>query len=296
VDAVALVPFLRRFYLGSPRPLLLDVGANVGDSSEAFMELLCAPAGEAFVVRAESGTRRADSRGEGAACLGLPEEALRGGRVLAYEPVAVNVEALRARAEQRGWPAAGWRGFRMALVAPEQAPSAAEPSRVKFFSNNEAGDQQGGLAANSSFVTENDFTLVPAWTVDAHLDSLGEGAAPVLLLKVDAEGFDSHVLRGAARLLRERRAVFVVFEYNHKWRSDPDKGTLRDAVERLRGFGYFCWLMTPEHLLPLSGRWWDDAYEIWAWSNAVCARSGESDGALLLSWWQERLLHPFGCE
>lgn len=36
----------------------------------------------------------------------------------------------------------------------------------------------------------------------------------MLLLKVDAEGFDSHVLRGAARLLREQRAVFLTFEYN----------------------------------------------------------------------------------
>jgi len=297
VDSAALVPFLRRFYAGTPRPLLIDVGANVGDSSEALMELLCAPAGEQFVMRPESGVHRADSRGvEGAACTGAPEEALRGGRVLAYEPVAVNFRALEARGGERGWGGAGWRAFDMALVAPEQAPSALEPAQVKFFSSGEAGDQQGGLAANSSFVTEADFTLVPAWTLDAHLDSLGEGSAPVLLLKVDAEGFDSHVLRGAARLLRERRATFVSFEYNHKWRSDPDKATLHDVVERLRDVGYLCWLMTPAHLLPLSGRWWMEEYEFWGWSNVVCSRSGQSDGALLLSWWNERVVMPFGCE
>jgi hypothetical protein len=184
----------------------------------------------------------------------------------------------------------------MALVAPEQAPSEAAPAQVKFFSSGEAGDQQGGLAANSSFVTEADFTLVPAWTLDAHLDSLGEGSAPVLLLKVDAEGFDSHVLRGAARLLRERRATFVTFEYNHKWKSDPDKATLEAVVERLRDVGYDCFLMTPTHLLPLSGRWWMQEYEFWGWSNVVCARSGQSDGALLLNWWNERVVMPFGCE
>jgi len=297
VDSAALVPFLRRFYAGTPRPLLIDVGANVGDSSEALMELLCAPAGEQFVLRPESGTHRADSRGvEGAACTGAPEEALRGGRVLAYEPVAVNFRALEARGGERGWGGAGWRAFEMALVAPEQAPSAVEPARVKFFSSGEAGDQQGGLSANSSFVTEADFTLVPAWTLDAHLDSLGEGSAPVLLLKVDAEGFDSHVLRGAARLLRERRATFVTFEYNHKWKSDPDKATLEAVVERLRDVGYDCFLMTPTHLLPLSGRWWMQEYEFWGWSNVVCARSGQSDGALLLNWWNERVVMPFGCE
>jgi hypothetical protein len=134
-----------------------------------------------------------------------------------------------------------------------------------------------------------DYKLVPAWTLDAHLDSLGEGHAPVLLLKVDAEGFDSHVLRGAARLLREQRAVFLTFEYNvrkmlygpcrfdtprthlypltlqTKWKSDPDKATLHDVVEWLREFGYLCWFMTTTHLVPLSGRWWSDDYEVWAW-------------------------------
>jgi FkbM family methyltransferase len=297
VDSATLVPFLRRFYSGTPRPLLIDVGANVGDTSEALMELLCAPVGEQFIVRPETGMHRADSRGvEGAACGGTPQEALRGGRVLAYEPMAKNFIALKARGNERGWGSAGWRAFEMALVAPEQAPSEAAPAQVKFFSSGETGDQQGGLAANSSFVTEENFELVPAWTIDAHLDSLDESRAPVLLLKVDAEGFDAHVLRGAARLLRERRAHFVTFEYNSKWKSDPSGASLRGVIEDLRKVGYLCWLMTPTHLIPLSGRWWVPEYEIWAWSNVVCARSGQSDGALLVGWWNEQLIMPFGCE
>jgi hypothetical protein len=87
----------------------------------------------------------------------------------------------------------------------------------------------------------------------------------VLLLKVDAEGFDAHVLRGAARLLRERRVTFLTFEYNWKWKSDPDKATLHNVVEQLSGFGYNCWLMETSHLLPLSGRWWSAEYEFFNW-------------------------------
>lgn len=297
LDSVALVPFLRRFYAGTQRPLLIDVGANVGDTSEALMELLCEQAGEHFIMRPETGAHRADARsGEGVACTGTPDEVLRGGRVLAYEPAAVNFQALEARGSEGGWGGAGWRAFKMALVAPEEAPSDAAPAQIKFFFSGRAGDQQGGLAANSSLVTEADFTLVPAWTLDAHLNSLGEGSAPVLLLKVDAEGFDAHVLRGAARLLRERRVIFLTFEYHWKWKSDPDGASLRGVVEDLRKAGYMCWLMTPTHLIPLSGRWWAPEYEFYDWSNAVCARSGESDGALLVGWWNQRVSMPFGCE
>jgi hypothetical protein len=155
VDSAALVPFLLRFYAGTPRPLIVDVGANIGDSSDALMELLCAPDGELFVVRPKSGSLRAGgSSVQGAACAGASEEALRGGRMLAYEPQRQNFEVLDALGKKRGWGGAGWRAFEMALVAPEQAPSAYEPVLVKFFSNGVAGDQQAGLAANSSYVTE----------------------------------------------------------------------------------------------------------------------------------------------
>jgi hypothetical protein len=153
VDSAALVPFLLRFYAGTPRPLIVDVGANIGDSSDALMELLCAPDGELFVVRPKSGSLRAGgSSVQGAACTGASEEALRGGRMLAYEPQRQNFEVLDALGKKRGWGGAGWRAFEMALVAPEQAPSA--QVLVKFFSNGVAGDQQAGLAANSSYVTE----------------------------------------------------------------------------------------------------------------------------------------------
>ena len=82
---------------------------------------------------------------------------------------------------------------------------------------------------------------------------------------------------------------------NHKWRSGG-KSVLRDVVEWLRSLRYTCWLMSPAHLIPLGGRWWAEEYEFFSWSNVVCSRTGESDGALLLGWWNERVLFPFDCE
>jgi hypothetical protein len=84
-DAMNLVPFLRRFYGTTPRPFLIDIGANIGYTSDAFMELLCAPFSEAFVLSAESG--RGGARGDITACFGAPEEMQRGGRIFAYEPM-----------------------------------------------------------------------------------------------------------------------------------------------------------------------------------------------------------------
>jgi FkbM family methyltransferase len=274
VDSAALVPFLRRFYAGVPRPLLIDVGANVGGTSEALMRFLCPGDLDALPSSGGGGGHRAshNSKETPSVCAGAPEEALRGGRVLAYEPMAANFRDLELRGAQRFWGSAGWRAFQVALVAPEQALSGAVPAQVKFYSSFKAGDEEGGLAANSSKVGEGDFALVTAWTLDAHLDSVGEGSAPVLLLKVDAEGFDAHVLRGAARLLRERRVTFLTFEYNWKWKSDPGKATLHNVVEQLSGFGYNCWLMETSHLLPLSGRWWSAEYEFFNWRGPRAAR------------------------
>lgn len=280
VDSTDLVPFLRRFYAAMPRPLLVDVGANIGDTSAVLMQVLCPT--EAFLVDAPSIRN-------GARC--FFESLPRGGRVLAYEPVPANFALLEARADAGNWRIGGWEGFSMAATSPLQAPGPGVT--VKFFSSRVAGDQQGGLAANSSYVTEADFDIVPATTLDRHLEILGEGHSTLLLLKIDAEGFDMHVLRGAESVLRENRAVFIVFEYNSKWKVGAD--TLHNAVAWLRGFSYFCWLMTSSHLIPLTGDWWDPAYEMWTWSNIVCALEHSVDSALLLGYFNERLVHPFGC-
>ena len=271
VDSIDLVPFLRRFYMTTPRQLLIDVGANIGDTSAALMQVLCPT--QAFGV--EDAIVKSVAR-----CFFESGASPRGGRVLAYEPVPANYALLNARADAGNWRIGGWEGFAMAATSPAQAP--VPGAMVKFFSSRVAGDQQGGLAANSSYVTEADFELVAATTLDRHLEFLGEGRSTLLLLKVDAEGFDVHVLRGAERVLRENRATFIIFEYNWKWKAGADN--LQDTVSWMHGFSYFCWLMTPSHLIPLTGRWWDPAYEMWRWSNVVCALEYSLDSALLLGY------------
>jgi FkbM family methyltransferase len=56
------------------------------------------------------------------------------------------------------------------------------------------------------------------------------------LLKVDAEGYDMAVLRGASPLLASKRIDVIQFEYNFRW--IYSRHFLRDAFELLERHGY----------------------------------------------------------
>lgn len=56
---------------------------------------------------------------------------------------------------------------------------------------------------------------VPQITLDSFVNRRGLRA--VDFIKIDAEGFDLHVLEGAAGLLAEERAAMFMFEYNEPW-------------------------------------------------------------------------------
>jgi len=52
-------------------------------------------------------------------------------------------------------------------------------------------------------------------TIDAFLEQSGIGT--VLMAKIDTEGFDLLVMKGAQRALREGRIGIIQFEYNSRW-------------------------------------------------------------------------------
>ncbi|CAJ1331146.1 unnamed protein product, partial [Effrenium voratum] len=93
----------------------------------------------------------------------------------------------------------------------------------------------------------------------------------VFLLKVDAEGFDPLVLKGADRLLRKRRVRFLVFEVDRAWHKAGHGISLEQVVSRLFRLGYFCFVMHPEVLVPVYGIWWNPTYNSFTWANVFCA-------------------------
>ena len=70
-----------------------------------------------------------------------------------------------------------------------------------------------------------------------------EGLASISLLKIDAEGHDIEVLKGALDLLGRGRIRVIQFEYNHRW--IVARHFLRDAFQLLEPLGYQLGKVTP---------------------------------------------------
>jgi hypothetical protein len=129
------------------------------------------------------------------------------------------------------------------------------------------GEGSSLLAGHSSAdAVEQRVTVV---TVDAELDRLGRGR--IDFLKIDAEGFDLHVLRGAADAL-ERQAIGVIqFEYNEPWLQAGS--TLHAALALLSGHDYETFLLKASGLHPYDMPTYG---ELFAYSNFVAFAPGRS--------------------
>ena len=226
-----------------PPFLAIDVGANVGQTSSQMREEL--PAGT---------------------------------NIIAFEPGPTNLVGLLAaagRAHFSDWRG-GWRVIKAALTAPDLVPA----SGLGKFPR--AAHQVGTLsaAAQAALGVQGDLVDVVVSTLDAELareapnataaESAAEAAAPVILLKIDTEGFDAHVLRGAEETLATRTVLGITFEYHWKWKDVDPILSLFNAQRALADAGFMCFLATRHNLAPISGEWWHDAYELWTWSNVHC--------------------------
>jgi FkbM family methyltransferase len=69
-------------------------------------------------------------------------------------------------------------------------------------------------------------------------------------LKIDTEGYDLRVLRGASQLLQKLAIGIVQFEYNSPWALAGS--TLADAYRLLEGYGYTVFLLRPTGLFELN--------------------------------------------
>ena len=82
---------------------------------------------------------------------------------------------------------------------------------------------------------------VSATTLDAYAQQAG--LTRIDLLKIDAEGHDLAVLKGASDLLRNARITVIQFEYNHCW--IPPRYFLYDTFCLLEPLGYRLGKLTP---------------------------------------------------
>jgi FkbM family methyltransferase len=107
------------------------------------------------------------------------------------------------------------------------------------------------------------------------------GIDRVRLLKVDAEGHDLAVLRGAQRMFDGQTIDLAQFEYNHRW--IDARVFLLDAFQLLQGHGYRVGKVTPRGVEVYER--WHPELEKFVEGNYLAFVPGRELGLPLISWW-----------
>ena len=108
------------------------------------------------------------------------------------------------------------------------------------------------------------------------------GLAHISLVKIDAEGHDLAVLRGARSLFVEQRISVAQFEYNHRW--IYSRFFLRDAFELLGPLGYRIGKLTPLGVEFYTG--WDHDLETFVEGNYVACLPSIARQLPSVAWWK----------
>jgi FkbM family methyltransferase len=124
--------------------------------------------------------------------------------------------------------------------------------------------------------------IVRATTLDAY--AAGAGIPGFALVKIDTEGHDLAVLRGARELLAGHRVAVVQFEYNHRWVFA--RAFLRDAFGFLAGLGYRVGKLTPMGVEFYPG--WDPDLETFVEGNYVACGPAAARRLPAVRWWKTR--------
>jgi FkbM family methyltransferase len=110
------------------------------------------------------------------------------------------------------------------------------------------------------------------------------GLHHLTLVKIDTEGHDLAVLRGARALFAEQRISIAQFEYNHRW--VYARFFLRDAFEMLEPLGYHLGKLTQRGVEFYPG--WDADLEMFIEGNYVACASHIADRLPSVAWWKSR--------
>jgi len=116
------------------------------------------------------------------------------------------------------------------------------------------------------------------------LDSYAKRAriARFALVKIDAEGHDLAVMRGARGLLGEHRIAVIQFEYNHRW--ILARLFLRDAFEFLIPLGYRIGKLTPRGIEFYTS--WDPDLETFVEGNYIACDLEMAGRLPAVTWWK----------
>uniref|UniRef100_A0A061RNA3 Methyltransferase FkbM domain-containing protein n=1 Tax=Tetraselmis sp. GSL018 TaxID=582737 RepID=A0A061RNA3_9CHLO len=146
---------------------------------------------------------------------------------------------------------------------------------AQFRSKGNAHETNGLVLNGSQNLVSKSFSLkvtrVRTTTLDAILGSdfahARKPKSDFIFVKIDAEGFDPLVLRGASTSLERNVIDGLMFEYGkqHMW----ENTLLKDVIDWLDSLGYTCF-WDAQVPIQITGCWVPE-YECNRWSNIVCA-------------------------
>lgn len=164
------------------------------------------------------------------------------GHVLAFEPGAENVQRLRANLALTG----------IENVTVVETAASAEPGELTFFINS---DNAGGCALwdpaqypGNVKCQETPLPLrIQATTIDAEMER--SGLAVPKLIKIDTEGAEHEVLKGASKLLATGKVPYIVAEL-HEFGLDKMGSSQMALREFMAQFGYETFAMYNSGAMP----------------------------------------------
>jgi FkbM family methyltransferase len=109
-----------------------------------------------------------------------------------------------------------------------------------------------------------------------------EGLTDIALVKVDTEGHDMAVLRGARPLFAQQRIAVAQFEYNYRWVFA--RAFLLDAFELLEPLGYRIGKLTPGGVEFYPS--WDSDLETFVEANYVACTDRAAELLPSVRWWK----------
>ena len=155
------------------------------------------------------------------------------------------------------------------------------PMTADFLQNVTKCSMSNGTNTNHA-LDDSRITVVPTFTMDLLVSSLKDlnifqQDDDIFVLKIDTEGHDVNVLRGAKQLLEEMRITFVIFE-------TYTNALTKQVAELMGANGYLCFIISPAMLLPIHTEdWWYSHLEkplSW-WGNGVCGIRGSKSLGML---------------
>ena len=126
---------------------------------------------------------------------------------------------------------------------------------------------------------------VPVSTLDDFTAQVGINS--IDLVKIDTEGNDLAVMRGAGQLLSGRRIKILQFEYNHRW--IYARSFLRDVFEYLLPLNYTIGKLTPAGVEFYSG--WSPILETFIEGNYVACAVEIAQRIPSVRWWKDSAKH-----